>query len=143
MVSYFTSCLKIDLTSHLLHDVCNVNASSYVRKVVSHEACQKDQNGITAKRTTFWGSAIHSFIHWSRYGLQAQNKKQLAWKGVAKEGNLENDKFHSKPKYYFKALGYLLSRNQTTQSYHGKINSFVEFTLFKNNPFLTLTPKIV
>ena len=66
------SCLKIDLTSHLLHDVCNVNASSYVRKVVSHEACQKNQNGITAKRTTFWGCAIPSFIHWSRYGLQAQ-----------------------------------------------------------------------
>ena len=63
-------------------------------------------------------------------GFKHKNKKQLAWKGVAKEGNLENDKFHSKPKYYFKALGYLLSRNQTTQSYHGKINSFVEFTLF-------------
>ena len=76
-------------------------------------------------------------------GFKHKNKKQLAWKGVAKEANLENDKFHSKPKYYFKALGYLLSRNQTTQSYHGKINSFVEFTLFKNNPFLTLAPKIV
>ena len=76
-------------------------------------------------------------------GFKHKNKKQLAWKGVAKEGNLENDKFHSKPKYYLKALGYLLSRNQTTQSYHGKINSFVEFTLFKNNPFLTLAPKIV
>ena len=63
-------------------------------------------------------------------GFKHKNKKQLAWKGVAKEGNLENDKFHSKPKYYFKALGYLLSRNQTTQSYHGKINSFVDFTLF-------------
>ena len=53
-------------------------------------------------------------------------KKQLAWEDVAKEANLENDKFHSKPKNYFKALGSLLNTNQTTQSYPGKINSFVD-----------------
>ena len=41
-------------------------------------------------------------------------KKQLAWEDVAKEANLENGKFYSKPKNYFKALGSLLNTNQTT-----------------------------
>ena len=95
---------------------------------------QKERLSEAVQYPVLYNEADMSFKH--------KNKKQLTWKGVAKEGNLENDKFHSKPKY-FKALGYLLSRNQTTQSYHGKINSFVEFTLFKNNPFLTLAPKIV
>ena len=53
-------------------------------------------------------------------------KKRLAWEDVAKEANLENGKFHSKPKNYFKALGSLLNTNQTTQSYPGKINLFVD-----------------
>ena len=54
-------------------------------------------------------------------------KKQLAREDVVKEANLENGKFHSKPKNYFKALGSLLNTNQTTQSYHpGKINSFLD-----------------
>ena len=52
-------------------------------------------------------------------------KKQLAWEDVAKEANMENGKFHSKPKNNFKALGSLLNANQTTQS-PGKINSFVD-----------------
>ena len=45
-------------------------------------------------------------------------KKQLAWEDVTKEANLENGKFHSKPKNYFKALGSLLNTNQITQSYY-------------------------
>ena len=53
-------------------------------------------------------------------------KKQLAGEDVAKEANLENRKFHSKPKIYFKAFGSLLNTNQATQSYPGKINSFVD-----------------
>ena len=53
-------------------------------------------------------------------------KKQLGWEVVAKEADLENGKFHSKPKNYFKALGSLLNTDQTTQSYPGKINSFVD-----------------
>ena len=53
-------------------------------------------------------------------------KKQLAWEDAAKEANLENVKFHSKPKNYFKDLGSLLNTNQTTQSYPGKINSIVD-----------------
>ena len=36
---------------------------------------------------------------------------------VAKEANLENEKFHSTPKTYFKALSSLLNTNQTTQFY--------------------------
>ena len=58
--------------------------------------------------------------------LKDKAKKQLAWEDVAKEANLENGRFYSKPKNYFKALGSLLNTNQTTQSYPGKINSFVE-----------------
>ena len=53
-------------------------------------------------------------------------KKQLAWEDVVKEANLENGKFYSKPKNYFKALGSLLNTNQTTQSYPSKINSCVD-----------------
>ena len=53
-------------------------------------------------------------------------EKQLAWEDLAKEANLENGKFHSKPKNNVKALGCLLNANQTTQSYPGKINSFVD-----------------
>ena len=40
----------------------------------------------------------------NRY-LEDKTKKQLAWEDVAKEANLENSKFHSKLKNYFKALG--------------------------------------
>ena len=53
-------------------------------------------------------------------------KKQLALEDVAKEAKPENGKFHSKPKQKFKASGSLLNTNQTTQSYPGKINSFVD-----------------
>ena len=53
-------------------------------------------------------------------------KKQLALEDVAKEAKPENGKFHSKPKKKFKASGSLLNTNQTTQSYPGKINSFVD-----------------
>ena len=35
---------------------------------------------------------------------------------VAKETNLENGKFHSEPKSYFKALGSLLNTYQATLS---------------------------
>ena len=53
-------------------------------------------------------------------------KKQLALEDVAKEAKRENGKFHSKSKKKFKASGSLLNTNQTTQSYPGKINSFVD-----------------
>ena len=53
-------------------------------------------------------------------------KKQLALEDVAKEAKRENGKFHSKPKKKIKASGSLLNTNQTTQSYPGKINSFVD-----------------
>ena len=53
-------------------------------------------------------------------------KKQLVWEDMATEANLENDKFHSKPKNYFKALSSPLNTNQTTQSYPGKINWFLD-----------------
>ena len=39
-------------------------------------------------------------------------KKQLPWEDVAKKANLENDKFHSKPKNYYKALGFLSFRKE-------------------------------
>ena len=58
--------------------------------------------------------------------LKDKAKKQLAWEDMAAEANMENGKFHSKPKNYFKALGFLLNTNQTTQSYPGKINWFVD-----------------
>ena len=53
-------------------------------------------------------------------------KKQLAWEDMATEVNLENGKFHSKPKNHFKALGSLLNTNQITQFYPGKINWFLD-----------------
>ena len=47
-------------------------------------------------------------------------RKQLAWEDgrlmKAKETNLENGKFHSEPKSYFKALGSLLNTYQATLS---------------------------
>ena len=61
-------------------------------------------------------------------------KKQLAREDVAKEANLESGKFHLKSKSYFKALDSLLNTNQTTKSYPGKINSFVNkkrFSIFQ------------
>ena len=42
-------------------------------------------------------------------------KKQLAWEDVAKEANLENGKFHSKPNNSFKAMSSLLITNQKSQ----------------------------
>ena len=68
LISCFTSCFKIGLASHLLHNFCNVNAWSNVRKVVFHEPREKhakkeNQNGSTARGTTFWGSEkIPSFM---------------------------------------------------------------------------------
>ena len=58
------------------------------------------------------------------FTLVISKTRQLAWEDIVKETNLENGKFHSKPKNYFKALGSLLNTNQTTQSYPGKMNSF-------------------
>ena len=42
LISCFTSCFKIGLASHLLHDFCNVSSWSNVHKVAFHEARGKN-----------------------------------------------------------------------------------------------------
>ena len=51
-------------------------------------------------------------------------KKELGGEDGAKEANLVS--LIENQKNYFKGLGSPLNANQTTQSYPGKINSFVD-----------------
>ena len=102
-----------------------------MRKVVFHEARGERAKKIkmAAQQDERLSEAVREYPGLynkaDRY-FKDKAKKQLAWEDVAKEANLENGKFHSKPNNYFKAMGSLLITNQKTQSYPGKINSFVD-----------------
>ena len=93
------------------------------------ENMQKKKIKMTAQQEERLSEAVrkHPILYdkADRY-FKDKAKKQLAWEDVAKEVNLVNVKFHSKPKNYFKALGFLLNTNQTTQFYPGKLNTFVD-----------------
>ena len=100
LISCFTSCFKISLASHLLHDFCNVNMCNNVRKVVFHEARRK--HGSTVRKTISKALRKYPVLYdKADWYFKDKAKKQLAWEDVIKEANLENCKFLSKPKKIF------------------------------------------